>query len=259
MANIALDAHTNGGTAVATSITFSHTVTGSFPILFVGIYVSSASDLVTGITYNAVAMTRIPSGFIAIPSTAEAIYLYYLVGPTTGANNVVATISGGAQTLFANATSYTGARQATTQIDASDNGTSSASTTVTKSITTTINDDWLVGVGRGNAGSATAGANTTLRGANIAQMCDSNGVRAFGANSLTLTYPSGGNAIIVAAFKDLLEVLETMTPVDLYTVTTASSPISVAETMTPVDTSGVEYGFGNRTKNSSTWTNRTKL
>lgn len=175
-----------------TSLTWSHTCTGSNRILLVGGSVTSGTArTVTGITYNGVAMTSIGT------TTAGTVYgfLYYLIAPATGANNVVVTISGvtdgGNKQFDANAQSYTGAAQSA-QPDSFNTNSLTASTVTNFPVTTTVvgSNCWLVGIasedGGGIAASATPGANTTYRGALQFNMygADSNAAIASGSRSL---------------------------------------------------------------------------
>jgi len=81
---IAFDATTDGGNTTATSLTYSHTCTGSNRILFVSVIGAIGSDNVTGATYAGAAMTLVDK-----QASARSTYLFYLIAPATGANNVV--------------------------------------------------------------------------------------------------------------------------------------------------------------------------
>lgn len=174
-----------------TTLTWSHTCTGSNRILVVmGSVTSATPRTVTGITYNAVALT-------AVASTSAASvysYMYYLLAPATGANNVVVTISGatdGSNKQFAaTAQSYTGAKQSA-QPDSSNTNALTSSTVTNFPVSTTVvlPNGWLVGVASEDAGdiaAGAAGANTIYRGASQfnAVGADSNGVVATGSRSL---------------------------------------------------------------------------
>lgn len=97
-----------------TSLTFSHTCTGSELLLIVGVAVisGSASD-VTSVTYNGVAMTAIPSWNQVSGGGSCRSKGYYLIAPATGAHNVVITVSPAVNIIAAGATSFTGADQTT--------------------------------------------------------------------------------------------------------------------------------------------------
>lgn len=147
----------SGGGATST---WAHTCTGSNRILFVGVTVG-AGKTVSGVTYNAVAMTQVNTLALA-GTTFDNGYLFRLVAPATGANNIVVTAS--ADTfIYAAATSYNNVDQ-TTPIDVQ--GTNSATaTSLGLSLTTTKNNDWLVGFWYYGTtdDNFTAGANTLIR------------------------------------------------------------------------------------------------
>lgn len=185
---IAFDAVTNTANVSATSLTFSHTCTGSNRILFVGVL---GVD-VTGITYNGVAMSLVNSGNGV---AGINLYLYILVNPASGTNNVVVTQNTNGF-LDASSTSYTGAAQSGQPDNKGTNfSVSGASNTVT--VTTVADNCWLVSVSRdqNNNGTISAGANTTIRGVSqFCQMEDSNGAKhPAGSTSLTVTVPSSSN------------------------------------------------------------------
>ncbi len=141
---------TNGGSSPTT---FSHTCTGSNLILFVGVRTDVA---VTGVTYAGVAMTKlneISNGGIAS--------FWYLINPSTGANNVVVTGAGAGYQQCA-AVSYTGVKQSSFP-DASNSATLTG-TPITAAVTTIADNCWVVGLGVDNNGSGiqSAGTSTSL-------------------------------------------------------------------------------------------------
>ena len=103
---VALDASLDLGSVSASSLTAAFTVgAGTDRILFVG--VSASTDLVTGVTYNGVAMTLVGKKNI---SSGGQGYLFVLVNPASGSNNVAISASG-STTITGMAVSYTGAKQ----------------------------------------------------------------------------------------------------------------------------------------------------
>lgn len=185
---IALDSAVNGPQGTATSWTWSHTCSGVERILFVfGHQISNIS----GITYNGVSMT-------AIGATGD-VNLWYLVNPSTGANNIVASGSS-AYSRFCSA-SYTGVDQVN-PINASAGVSPGTVSTITGTLTTTVADCWLVMGDRG-AGTQTAGTNTTARcnpgGDGQELFVDSNAARAAGSNSVQINGTSGTYYAKVAA------------------------------------------------------------
>lgn len=158
---IALDSAPTGITDVAltNTITRSHTCTGSNLILFAAFEAFTQSDVMTGATYNGVAMTRI--NYIGITGGgAQSSYLYYILNPATGANNIVGSAS--SVTLFrAYGASYTGVQQSG-QPDGQNTATGTA-TSASLSITTTADNCWMVLLNTNDTGEPTAGTNSTRR------------------------------------------------------------------------------------------------
>lgn len=181
---IAFDA-TSTATGAAT-LTWSHTCTGNSRILFVGVLDTVAADNVTGATYAGVAMTLIAK---QANSAGQYAYLFYLISPATGANNIAVTASA-ADVLRGDAISYTGAKQSN-QPDSSNTGTAVASATFAPSTTSVADNCWIVSFGKNLSGANTAGANTVVRQDSGAvdgcYMADSNAARSAGANALNLS------------------------------------------------------------------------
>lgn len=206
---IAFDASTDGGTANATTLTWAHTCTGTNLILFVTATTNGAT--VTGITYNGVAMTS--AGNVATGSNHS--YLYYLIAPATGANNVVVTLSGSANVSGASA-SYTSVFQGA--LDSATSDSNAASTSITVS-TTTVNDNaWLVSGGSTSASVASAGSNTTVRQSTSSifhpYLTDSNASQTpAGSHSQSVSCSNGGNTMVIVSIRQLPQAL-TRTPSD---------------------------------------------
>lgn len=146
-------------------------------------------------------MTAVSGSPIQIP-TNRYIHLFYLVGPTTGSNNVVITADQ-TQYIAGNALSYTGAKQ-TGQPD--NQGTATASvgvTTITKAITTVADNSWLMAFGRIDSGTILVGAATTSRVSaetNGAMFADGNAaITPAGSSALTYTIPITANAAMITA------------------------------------------------------------
>lgn len=192
-AAIATDA-TSKGSASATSVTVAHTITGSNPILFVGLWVQDpAGDLVTGVTYNSVGMTQ--AGKV-ISGTVGDIYIYYLTNPSTGTNNIVASKTG-TDLFYVLGSSYTGAKQSG-QPDASNTNTASAATSITTSVTTVADNSWTLIMMKSTDVTNTAGTDTTLRldgpGNDATGIYDSNGaLTPAGSKSLQVTAGTSRN------------------------------------------------------------------
>jgi len=169
---IAFDASIDGGSASATSLTFAHTTSGSDRILFVYAFHNTTTDRITGATYAGAAMTLVDK--VSNASGVGFSYLFYLIAPATGANNVV--ISANASVFIAGmASSYTGAKQSA-QPDAFVTYNTPASSAATVTLTSIANNSWtVIGIGC-NTASPGAGAGTTSRhsNANGLALMDSN-------------------------------------------------------------------------------------
>lgn len=99
---------TSSGSATATSLTVAHTCTGSNLALIVNVVtIDGTNDDITGVTYNSVSMTRQATNAIG---TVARSYQYYLLGPSTGANNIVISASASVS-IQADNVSYTGVKQ----------------------------------------------------------------------------------------------------------------------------------------------------
>jgi hypothetical protein len=139
------------------------TVTGSNPYLVIGVGEGDTSGtLITGITYNGVAMTELVS---ISDANTNTVVIWGLANPATGSHDIVITF--GAGTIYRPiAVSYTGVASA---IDGSYTYTSGGGgvSSVSLTQTTTIVDDWMVGyvedMGDSASTISTAGANTYMR------------------------------------------------------------------------------------------------
>lgn len=162
------------------SVTRSFTITGTDPFLFTWALTTSATDM-SGQTYNGVSLTK--AGEVNLDAfSTEA---YYLCNPATGANNLVYT-QGTSTTFVTTATSYTGAKSSFTPVTNTASGTG---TTLSGSLTTTVDNSWIVtGTRTDGAEVAASGTNYTRRSSNA-----SNGVH-IGDSNAALT-PTGSKTI----------------------------------------------------------------
>lgn len=203
---IAFDAATFGGNngGATNSLTFPHTITGTLPFLVVGVAGDTigGADDVTGVTYNGVAMTLADKFTNASATNNRYAYLYWLIGPATGAHDVIVSATG-THYLLAGAASYTGAK-ATGQLDAhgaTDSG--AAASTLASALLTGADNAWTVLFESGSSASSdpTAGAGVTRR-ANDTDfgtwgLFDSNGVVHPPSNYSMTTNRSSGSSWIV--------------------------------------------------------------
>lgn len=202
---IAFDAATNDSFTVGTSHTFSHTVTGSNPVLLVGVQGDNSTGAdtgITGVTYNGVAMTLVDVVWRGVGK--RACYLWRLAGPATGAHNVVISAS---SSVFIQgySVSYTGVDQ-TTPIDSHNTTSGSSGTSLTASTTVVAANCWLVMFGQVDAGAQgqpTAGTGTTRRAQDTdftsCGVFDSAGTVSTGSQSLQFTWSSTGGSVAAIA------------------------------------------------------------
>ena len=197
MAAIALDAVASGEAGSAISLTYAHTCTGSNRILFVGVMTFDPADLVSGVTYAGVSMTRIAT--VQEPATTFRIYLYYLINPASGANNVVVS-SSSSTTIRSSSTSYTGARQ-NSQPDASGTKQNTTTGTHTLAIVTVANNCWMVSWIQSAGSNPAASTGTTLRqGATARAIGDSNSaITPPGSYSMSWTTGTNDNSAVIQA------------------------------------------------------------
>ncbi len=197
---IAFDSSAFNAWTTWTSHTLSHTCSGTDRILFWSWLSIWSTDNVTWVTYNSVAMTRISYEW----SVGERIYLYYLINPSTWANNIVATTSWSV-TIYAQSTSYNWAKQ-TWQPDSSNTSAYTTQVNMSTSTTTVADNSWLVWVFRAISAQTAvwwttfrAGVNTTI------QIWDSNGSKTpAGSYSLWATFASSWCAQLVASFSPVV-------------------------------------------------------
>lgn len=195
---IARDALSSSYGTTATSVTYSHTCSGSNRILVVSILGTNAWDTVTGVTYAWVAMTRVARTTLAL---TESDYLYYLVAPSTWANNIIVTASI-SQTFYCDSVSYVNVKQTGQPNGSAVGGVGGWVGALATSVTTTVNDCWLVGFLR-SQGSQTPNAGTTFISwvNTTAKLADSNGsVGVAGTYSLWTTFasPNASTQIVMA-------------------------------------------------------------
>lgn len=127
------------GAVAGGTMTWSHTCNGSNRLLVVGVAVRSdgATPTNSGVTYNAVAMTAVPSAVVS--DADEIVKMWYLINPASGANNIVVTFGdNGANSCYpvGGGVSFTGADQ-TTGIHNGANSSNAGSTTPSLTVTST--------------------------------------------------------------------------------------------------------------------------
>jgi hypothetical protein len=206
----AADLLNNGGTT--NTYTKAYTVGAGSNLLLVGLIGDLSifgNDDITGITYAGVSMTLWKKCITGISATTRNSYLYALLNPATGANNVIISCTSN-HYLIAVAADYSGVKT-TGQPDATAIHTEvSLTSTSTGAVTTITDNDWVVLVSEGyDANKApTAGAGSTRRAFDAAfgtlGLFDSNGVvTPPGSYSMTVNYPDVTTSqidLILAAF-----------------------------------------------------------
>lgn len=201
---IALDATSTANTT-GTSSTWAHTCSGNNRILFVGVGTDFSGDVITGVTYNGVAMTEITRQ-ATIGTNNYFAYLYYLINPASGANNIVVSASG-SYNLRTDAVSYTGALQSG-QPDAFNKATSNT-TDQAVSVTVVAINSWIVAFGQSKGAIPAVGTGLTSRateGINC-RIGDSNAPLSVGVNTVHFTRASADDiGVIAASFSPAPEV-----------------------------------------------------
>lgn len=196
---IAFDNASTGNSTASATVTFSLTVgAGSNRILWVGFIVNNIIATVTSVTYNGVNMAATANSPL---NGGQDLYLYYLAAPTSGANNVVITMSSIVAEIHACAAAYTGASQI--GIPDSVNSITGTGTSATITTTTVADNSWMVGVFRNDStGNGSAGSGTTQRTSVAGQVSfdDSNGGKTpAGSFSIQETWAGSANYYALGA------------------------------------------------------------
>jgi len=194
---IALDAFVDVTTTTGTSLTYSHTTSGSDRVIVVLPIVAGAST--SSVTYNADSATHIDS-LVMTDESSRQYSLWRRVAPATGANNVVINVS---SSVFIRGTSasYTGVDQTnpTNGTAAKVENESSASSPIGVSITSTVADCWGLGGFRSDAGTQGNGTMALRAVANSLGYLDTNGsLGSSGSETLDFTISSGNGWLIAA-------------------------------------------------------------
>lgn len=196
---IAFDAVGTGDNgAGGTAGTIAHTNNGN--ILWVNFQSQLTNDAIGTVTYAGGTMTRAGIGSASNAGGTTTGYLYYLASPATGANNLIWYQNTSGQIRGVSA-SYSGA--ATTGIpDAIGTFFNGTTTSLSGTITTGIDNCWLVSGLSNDAAAGTGGANTTTRGTAVASFLgDSNAVQTpAGAGSQTWNMPLARALLFIASF-----------------------------------------------------------
>jgi hypothetical protein len=195
---IAFDAATDGGIVLpGTSLTWSHTCSGSDRLLRVGLRTVAGASLITGVTYNGDAMTLID--VVAGGGARRAVELWELLNPDSGAHDVIASASG-SDVIMGESVSYTGVGAAYDDSNTAVSDSSSPAATVT--VTPVANNAWVQGVHGNNTSDPSSGTNTTERvsSANGIGLYDNNAaISPAAATTLAATTTAAADVVWVAA------------------------------------------------------------
>jgi len=174
------------------------TCTGSNGLLVAGCIGDSTSNLVTGATYNGVAMTQIGPG-VKTPG-ARWINVFWLVGPATGAHNIVVSASSSI-VLAGVSASYTGVAQ-TGQPDTSTSSTGTTSPFTQTSLASVAANCWAIAMFNTQVSGASAGTGTTARETSFSMLLGDNSTAVAAATqvNLAVTATSSGFAGVIATF-----------------------------------------------------------
>lgn len=182
-AAIAFDSTADGGATGASPKVWNQTIVTAGAVVVVCVYAGDATDLVSGVTGNGAAMTKVKSGVTNIYYNS----MWISAAATTSGNYAVrVTSSGGA--LSGHSMAYTGA---SATADSSNFGSATGGTSLAATTTTVADNSWQVTCATSNGANPTASTGWTQRGlvtgANIAG--DSNGpLTPAGLKSMTFTY-----------------------------------------------------------------------
>ncbi len=197
---IAVDANSGLDGGTGTTFTWNHTCTGSNLILWAGVLIEDATITATA-TYNGVAMNA-TSNSPQVVNVTQRVYLFFLLNPSTGSNNIVVTTSSSIGGIRARSTSYTGVKQSG-QPDALGQNSGVLVTSLATTVTSIADNCWVMGIIRDDTAATTAGASTTLRNDNgnaVFAIYDTNAaVTPAGLTTLNVNCGTPGGMVMVAA------------------------------------------------------------
>lgn len=188
--SIVFDATSTGSVAGGTtSVTVSHTISGSNRVLVVQVW-NGNNGGITSATFNGSAMTLVDS---FTDASNDSMYQYDVVAPATGAHNIVITRTTTTGTLVVTAASYNGVAQTGT-IDSFSHNSGSSITSLTCTDTVVGTNTWSVMAAFSNGSNITAGTNSSLIGTAVvgvnAQYDSSNVEPTVSAGSFGMTVTS---------------------------------------------------------------------
>src|SRR3990167_3874200 len=210
---IAFDAVSNGGedTSVSSS-THSHTCTGSDLTLFVLVsirYTTDADRIVTSVTYDGVACSKIRSDDNTDIRRTE---IWALQSPSTGANDIVVTMTGTCTAINVVGLSLTGTGSIVTSNGVSQGGNT---TSASVSMTSLIDGSWTVGILSTSASGNTYVEGTgqtnryALAGTNLDTQVSTETITTAGAAPMSWTWTTNAWRAMTAV---VIQPKETITP-----------------------------------------------
>jgi hypothetical protein len=142
---IGFDTATTDATFDATTITISHTITGSDVGLLVCVWTfKSGSDVaISSITWKTSEnLAQEVENFGLVGGQRRRVEIWSLAAPSTGTGDVVITFAAEMENTWTHVLSFTGTDQ--TDLVGASNGASGSSTTPSVSVTTTRDNSWVV-------------------------------------------------------------------------------------------------------------------
>ena len=143
MGALAYDAVAEGRSTSGTTLTFSHTCSGSDRVLVVFGFLNAGLSGHAGAKYNGVAMTEVVSRDFGPSTYGPSGKMWIMINPPTGAHNVEISYTNSGWIMNGSSLSLTGADQ----VDANDavgSGEVQSGTTVSANITPVSNAVWIV-------------------------------------------------------------------------------------------------------------------
>lgn len=167
---IAVDASSTGALVnPGTSSTIAHTCTGSNLILYVALFGDNQStdatgSKIAGVTYAGVNMVEVPNSRTFVTGD-RWIYLFYLLNPATGNNNIIISSDGSSIAIQGFGQSYTGVKQSGVPDAQTTNQVTSqpANTDWPTSLASATDNCWHLLVAKAVGGVFVAGTGTTQR------------------------------------------------------------------------------------------------
>lgn len=195
---IAFDAASTGSASASASITYSHTTSaGVDRILFVSGWCGIFTGVTLSATYNGVAMTSIAQ----VTGVNGTLAFFYLINPSSGANNVVISSTGTCISWRGRSSSYTGAAQT---------GQPNAFTTDsdTPAIVPTVANTWAISTAGGEGSNVSGNGTGVVRAGDgsLTLIQDSNGIitKNVSYGGLTTTNPGTVDSIIASFASDIV-------------------------------------------------------